>query len=1220
MAKGNHSSSSAAAAAASSFPLFVDSSLDTHLAMVVSSDDTVADLRRKIRIEHALCFPNVGEITIHAMKVKRRSSFYNLSNLMLVRGAFDGIKGTWFLHIDAAPVSMMKSQAGIAENVVSENVEQSEKHVQLHAEPNVRVSLGHCRDKLQGVVDERQSLLETSLDRSANHGNSSLPNARNCQIESLHGSSHDQIGMGDTNVDTSKGMNLREKGVSRLDQIPNVTDMHKGQVHEGSEEVGLHVQSKTDLVVGQEEDGGEKGSENPDVGSSDGDASIFATKKEKFRKRSNISVNNLILDGDSEHLSQEKKKHNKEKDGSFREAPLEDPAIGNNFERPAYKKETPKLENAPPQTNSQEKHLAFIEELSSKLLRGDSVPENLVDDKRKKKRRKKSSKFLDEVEPAVPFNNGGTSLSHSMEEPHTKIGPYDSSVDLTGTVIPVGEQAVEGHAKEAGVNNYRTLTKVPDAAVHTEEATKNAADENQEVPLDHSHTEWSEEPSILDGLKVAASLTNPSGVDDFPTNSLHSRKMSNNELPKTMSSKFDPAHPSEHVNKENIGEASGGNCRDLHEESDAATILKKFGDPNNLASLDVEVPSGTDIRSVHSRRKKNTKKTEFTSLQPDKNGSAHPSRDQVTEENCKETLGDPHSELGKEYEGATVLREVVALENSAVVDSHMLSNINEKRSCRKRKKSAKSKLQNHEFVHHAHSLGKGPVKEKPTETLDMNHKDLGNESKPTTSHGEPAALGSPSKVDFVIPSNNNAKISHHHKKKLAKSEVLNNMSSNHDLSSRDLSTPENFERAFGTTHRDSGNESNATMLPDDASQNISKLGSASLFNDSSNKHETAHLSAKNITQKNRKELLGNTHDNSGKEIGQNMTHKRSADSIEVHEHMDPPGYGSGKTNFIDSFLPKVVEHESVLSAKELPLKETVTGKLKKGKSKRKKKSSMYSQDSTVDTVKPSSSNEQHMHKKKYQDADPGKHFLTDSMVQLTDKEVKTKKVHNEKTVERSSKSNVNFGDTSSIMISPRKPHDDSGPEKKLQEYKSDTSCQVSLSRNEHSKHVHHPKEKSSVSDGKLKSHNHQDDTAIVHSSDDVLQSENLSTVIRGRAVGAPATQSDSADAVANLAASSDSTEDIPHQTKQYRVAVRKVPSKGFGKVLKNSKQEKPLLVTSSAIFDDATSGSSDDEFGISNIEDPMKAASDNSSTSSDSDGDLEETQTPDQMHPKRICP
>ncbi|XP_026662213.2 dentin sialophosphoprotein-like [Phoenix dactylifera] len=1198
MAKG---SPSPPPAAASSFPVFVDSNLDTHLAMVVSPDDTVADLKRKIRIEHALCFPNAGEITIQAIKVKRRSSFYHLSDSMLVRSAFDGIQGTWFLHIDASPASMVKGQAGTVENVVSENVEQAEKHDQLHVEPNVSDLPGCNSDKIQCVVDGKQSLLETSLDRLASHGNSSLPNARSCQIDSMQGSSHDQIDMGDTNVGASKGMNLREKVVSEPDHIPDVTDMHEERTCKVIEEVEPQEQYNTSLVGGQEEkDGGEEGCENPDVGASDGGASIIDTKKEKISKRSKVSGNNLILDVDSEHLSREKKKQKKEKDGSFKESLLEAPATGNNFERPVHDEETSKLENVPPGTNSQEKHLAFFVGLSGKLIQGDSsLPENLTDDKRKKKKRKKSSKYHNEVESAVPSKNGNTSLSHCTEEPHIKIGPSVNSVDITGAVVPVGEQAIEGNAEEVGVNNYKTLTKEPDAAARFEEATENVTEENHEDPLDHSHTEQSVETNVLDG---SASLTNPAVVGpEVPTNSFCSRKRSKNELPNNTASRFDPADPSEHVNPY---EASGDNCRDLHEESDAATISKKIGDPNKVANLDIEVPSGTNIRSSHHRRKKNTKKAELTNLQPNKNGIAHPSGDQVSAEDYKDTLCDHHRELGKESEGATILREAVALENSPVVDSGTLSNIDDRKSNRRSKKSTKSKLQNHKFIQQesAYSLGKEPVEEKPKETLETSHKDLGKESKATTSHGEPAVLGSPSKVDLVIPSSNNDKISRHRKKKLAKAEHFYSTSSNHDLFSGDQSTRENFEKAFRTTNGESGNTSNAVMLPEDASQNIShgtisKLDSTGWLNDSSNKHETAHHSTKNITQENRKELLGNTDEN----------------SVQVNEKMDLSKSGSGKTNF-DSFLPKVTKHESVLSAKELPLKEAETGKLQKDKSKRKRKLNMHSQDSIADTVKPLSSNEQHVHKSKYQDADPGNHILIDSMAELPNKEVETKTTHDEKTRERSSKSNMNFGDTSSILRPPQNSHDDSRPEKKLQEYKSDTSHQASLSRDEKRKHVRHPKEKTSASDSKLKSHDHQDGTAIVHSTDEVPHPGKMNAVIKGDAVGAPATQGDSADvackdAVADLSASSDSTEDTPHRTKRYRVAVRKVPSKRFGKVLNHSKQEKPSLATPGAIFDDDTSESTDDEFVITNREDHMKAISDNSSTSADSDGDLEETQT-----------
>ncbi|KAB1201207.1 hypothetical protein CJ030_MR0G004688 [Morella rubra] len=82
--------------------VFVDTSLDTHLALLVSDSDTVSDLKKKILYEHPLCFPNVGKIQIHALKVKRKGFFYHLSDSMLVKSAFDGVKNNWFLGVDAS--------------------------------------------------------------------------------------------------------------------------------------------------------------------------------------------------------------------------------------------------------------------------------------------------------------------------------------------------------------------------------------------------------------------------------------------------------------------------------------------------------------------------------------------------------------------------------------------------------------------------------------------------------------------------------------------------------------------------------------------------------------------------------------------------------------------------------------------------------------------------------------------------------------------------------------------------------------------------------------------------------------------------------------------------------------------------------------------------------------------------------------------------------------
>ncbi|XVE74885.1 hypothetical protein DITRI_Ditri12bG0054400 [Diplodiscus trichospermus] len=82
--------------------VFIDTSLDTHLAMIVSDSDTVSDLKKKIMYEHPLCFPNIGQININALKVRRKGYLYHLSDSMFVKSAFVGVSKSWFLSVDAS--------------------------------------------------------------------------------------------------------------------------------------------------------------------------------------------------------------------------------------------------------------------------------------------------------------------------------------------------------------------------------------------------------------------------------------------------------------------------------------------------------------------------------------------------------------------------------------------------------------------------------------------------------------------------------------------------------------------------------------------------------------------------------------------------------------------------------------------------------------------------------------------------------------------------------------------------------------------------------------------------------------------------------------------------------------------------------------------------------------------------------------------------------------
>ncbi|OIT38730.1 PREDICTED: uncharacterized protein LOC109239029 [Nicotiana attenuata] len=82
--------------------VFVDTNFDTHLALVVSDSDSVFDLKKKVAFEHLRCFPEMKELKISAVKVKRRGHYYHLSDTMLVRSVFEGIKNGWFLSVDAS--------------------------------------------------------------------------------------------------------------------------------------------------------------------------------------------------------------------------------------------------------------------------------------------------------------------------------------------------------------------------------------------------------------------------------------------------------------------------------------------------------------------------------------------------------------------------------------------------------------------------------------------------------------------------------------------------------------------------------------------------------------------------------------------------------------------------------------------------------------------------------------------------------------------------------------------------------------------------------------------------------------------------------------------------------------------------------------------------------------------------------------------------------------
>ncbi|KAL4573906.1 hypothetical protein LXL04_020727 [Taraxacum kok-saghyz] len=138
--------------------VLIDTSLETHLAMIVNDSDTVSDLKRKILLEHRQCFPGIGDIEIHSVKVKRRGIYYHLSDSMPVKSAFGATQKNWFLSVDASHIEQLD---GIRHN--------SEDNQHQLALPWVTDSLSN--DKHDNVRVDRPSNPSLIHGSTSNHHN-----------------------------------------------------------------------------------------------------------------------------------------------------------------------------------------------------------------------------------------------------------------------------------------------------------------------------------------------------------------------------------------------------------------------------------------------------------------------------------------------------------------------------------------------------------------------------------------------------------------------------------------------------------------------------------------------------------------------------------------------------------------------------------------------------------------------------------------------------------------------------------------------------------------------------------------------------------------------------------------------------------------------------------------------------------------------------------------
>ncbi|THU51262.1 hypothetical protein C4D60_Mb06t29140 [Musa balbisiana] len=1200
---------------ATAFPVFIDSSLGTNLAMSVSPDDTVADLKRKIRIEHTLCFPDVGEVSVQALKVKRRGAFYHLSNAMLVRSAFDGSKATWFLHVDIVATSISKFRGGTAEHFENQTMEQLDDSHQILVDPSRNLDEDMLPGRKDISVDDMSNVNEKQAEL-VGHVDLSKQKPRSCQIECLMNTSCDQFATHNRNVEQS----------TRVHQLERPEIDIENQVHESDGRVKEATKMSAIPNSGLSFDQANKeGRENkvPELGDFDGE-SVPVGMEGKSTKRNDVEQNDHFINANSEHVLSGNKMGKQRKANS-----VEEHTSTYNVGGALSGKETSTMGKLPSEvdTVAGKANLVSPEELYSKLRDGDpNLIEHRTDDKKKSKKRRHSSKSQQtEAASDMQSNDPDMALPQNTKE------PYVEHVPLLGkNSSGLGPEVKEGNHVGALVNKHKDLNKQFDAA--TKQASENAAGgdslqvdtysqkigvldfssenmakgshinhvsdmdfckniveaDTHEVALDDNHKDDITESNFAPSTKEAAPFRNSAEVESQIPTDVRRKKRSRKNLPKTLSGSNDPSHSLECAGEGNPKEQHGDH-RGMDKESHTRT-----SNHEDTAKLYSENPSAGNVGTPHRKRRRKSEKVELTNFQAN-NYEPVSSLDNVANKQHSKGKLD-----GQEPQQLVVTTEIKSLPNTAVMDPTCPSIPDDTKSQRKKKRSAKVELQDHESTQQnfAHALVGEVAEEKAKKTLNNHDKELGKESNSLANNGEATVLGGSTKVDTAICSISEGKSTHRRKRKSGK------LYSSHDTSGSQI-TEVNFEKTSTIISRYPGGASDDVILPNKTEQNAShdnglNVHSTGSFNNLSNKCEFSCNLAKTDNEENLKGALVSTSANLVKEFPLHIAHRNSDKAIEANESRELPDFDNDKINFVDAFCPSIVQHESVVSAHvSTPVD---TEPKKQHKSKKKRKSNKH--DSACDLVYPSEMDKHHMVNSGQLICDSGNQDLSDQIGQPSSKGFSNGKAHDD-AAKRMTNCDVNAGAATSDFMPPTRLHD-SNVEEKIQGNKPDT-FRLS-SHDEQSKHVYNSKEKASSSKAAAKSPDHHHANASVDLGNETCQPEkNVIVNVGAHAVQSPSKTSrvSHKETLADPVASSDSTEeDTPVQAKQYRLAVRKVPSKNFGEFSSSNKQESSLF-TPGAIFNAATSDSSEDEFEFRNREVTELGAFDSSASSSDSDGDLE---------------
>ncbi|KAF5728468.1 hypothetical protein HS088_TW21G00615 [Tripterygium wilfordii] len=147
--------------------VFTDTNLGTHIAVAVSPDTIVGDLKRELERTHFKCLPNLREIKVLGLMVERKSCFYHLPDSFPIKHAFLGHKRSWFVHAEVRPPKVLDgfSLFQFAGTKKGNHISDSSnviKPLQINTEKDDKVSQTTRITRLPVVRHQTQELLKSA--------------------------------------------------------------------------------------------------------------------------------------------------------------------------------------------------------------------------------------------------------------------------------------------------------------------------------------------------------------------------------------------------------------------------------------------------------------------------------------------------------------------------------------------------------------------------------------------------------------------------------------------------------------------------------------------------------------------------------------------------------------------------------------------------------------------------------------------------------------------------------------------------------------------------------------------------------------------------------------------------------------------------------------------------------------------------------------------------